>query len=171
MAIAIQERAVSENPNAGPQGAGFRTDDTAFTLEARNKVQAVAMNLRGRDGGAMPELDDVASLRAASGGSSRSYVAFDTTQVTSAGNYSNPQPGDPCHPLAAGAHAPAIAGSTVRRLTPTECERLQGFPNGWTDIPWRGKSAPDVRRYKALGNSMAVPVMRWILGRIMEAGR
>lgn len=55
----------------------------------------------------------------------------------------------------------------VRRLTPTECERLQGFPDGWTDIPWRGKDhAPDGPRYKALGNSMAVPCMRWIGERI-----
>lgn len=52
---------------------------------------------------------------------------------------------------------------TVRRLTPLECERLQGFPDGWTDIPWKVKKhAPDSPRYKALGNSMAVPVMRWI---------
>lgn len=52
---------------------------------------------------------------------------------------------------------------TVRRLTPLECERLQGFPDGWTDIPWKGKKhSPDSPRYKALGNSMAVPVMRWI---------
>ena len=48
---------------------------------------------------------------------------------------------------------------------PVECERLQGFPAGHTQIPWRGKSAadcPDSLRYKAIGNSMAVPVMRWI---------
>ena len=127
-------------------------------------------------------------------------MAFDTTQITSKANFSNPQPGDPCHPLATGAHAPAIAfpanlsgtqcasaenlspalgalnptavavqdvramnksqngrgwnedGSAytvdtqatqgvavamqVRRLTPAECERLQGFPDGYTDIPW-----------------------------------
>ena len=57
----------------------------------------------------------------------------------------------------------------VRRLTPTECERLQGFPDGYTKIPWRNKPAdqcPDGPRYKALGNSMAVPVMRWIGSRI-----
>ena len=52
---------------------------------------------------------------------------------------------------------------SVRRLTPVECERLQGFPDGYTDVPWRGaEHAPDSKRYKALGNSMAVPVMRWI---------
>ena len=59
--------------------------------------------------------------------------------------------------------------STVRRLTPLECERLQGFPDNHTRIPWRGKSeedCPDGPRYKACGNSMAVPVMRWIGERI-----
>lgn len=99
-------------------------------------------------------------------------VAFDTTQITSAANRSNPKPGDPCHPLAAGAHAPAIATAVqVRRLTPRECERLQGFPDDYTLIPWRGKPAdlcPDGPRYKALGNSWAVPVVRWIGARINE---
>ena len=63
---------------------------------------------------------------------------------------------------------PAIASSmAVRRLTPTECERLQGFPDGFTNVPYRGKAdAPDTQRYKAIGNSMAVPVMRWIGERI-----
>jgi len=59
--------------------------------------------------------------------------------------------------------------SAVRRLTPVECERLQGFPDNFTAIPWRKKGAedcPDGPRYKALGNSMAVPVMRWIGERI-----
>jgi DNA (cytosine-5)-methyltransferase 1 len=58
----------------------------------------------------------------------------------------------------------------VRRLTPTECERLQGFPDGFTNIPWRKKpEAPDGPRYKALGNSMAVPCMRWLGERIQAA--
>jgi site-specific DNA-cytosine methylase len=60
----------------------------------------------------------------------------------------------------------------VRRLTPRECERLQGFPDDWTLIPWRGKPAdqcPDGPRYKALGNSMAVPCMAWIGKRIADA--
>jgi len=94
-------------------------------------------------------------------------VAFDTTQITSAANYSNPKPGDPCHPLAAGAHPPAVAHHmAVRRLTPRECERLQGFPDDYTLTPYRGKLAADGPRYKALGNSMAVPVMHWIGKRI-----
>lgn len=69
--------------------------------------------------------------------------------------------------------APAVMhGVAVRRLTPIECERLQGFPDNHTLISWRGKDAadcPDGQRYKAIGNSMAVPVMRWIGERIAEA--
>jgi len=121
-------------------------------------------------------------------------VAFDTTQITSKANYSSPKAGDPCHPLAAGAHAPAIAfggqmstvqtdvdlsqtlqrknpqaaavGMQVRRLTPRECERLQGFPDDYTLIPHRGKPAADGPRYKALGNSWAAPCAAWIGRRI-----
>ena len=63
---------------------------------------------------------------------------------------------------------PAVSGIALapRRLTPVECERLQAFPDNYTLIPWRGKAAPDGPRYKALGNSMAVNVMRWIGTRI-----
>jgi DNA (cytosine-5)-methyltransferase 1 len=106
----------------------------------------------------------------------------------------HPLPGEPCHPLAAGAHVPAIAfqhratpsqsmnpsevvptlGAVnaegmstlnrrgVRRLVPAECEALQGFPRGYTAIP----DASDGPRYRALGNSMAVPVIAWIGMRI-----
>lgn len=138
VAYAIQERAVSENLENGPQGKGYQ-EGVAYTLEARNKVQATAFALRGREGGAMPEIegDQVGALRAASGGSSRSY----------------------------------IAASAVRRLIPEECEKLQGFPPGYTAIPWRKKPAdecPDGPRYRALGNSMAVPVMSWIGTRIQQ---
>lgn len=98
---------------------------------------AVAFDMRGRQGGAMPEgPHDTANIRAASGGSSRSYVA---------------------EPWA------------VRRLTPTECHRLMGFPDGWCQIPWRGKPAencPDGPQYKALGNSWAVNCGEWIFDRI-----
>ena len=148
---------------------------------------------------------DGAGVTSGQGGT---VVAFDTTQITSGANYSSPKPGDPCHPLAAGAHAPALAftergrkggrscesqediayallnpgeggrtsegcimdpGLCVRRLTPRECERLQGFPDGWTRIPWRKKPAdkcPDGPRYKGLGNAWATYVFRWIGRRI-----
>ncbi len=70
-----------------------------------------------------------------------------------------------------GNNLPIIASTVVRRLTPRECERLQGFPDDWTKIPWRGKDkedCPDSHRYKACGNSMAVPVMKWIGERIQK---
>ena len=70
---------------------------------------------------------------------------------------------------AGGVYDNTVMTSQVRRLTPTECERLQGFPDNFTQIPWRNKAAedcPDGPRYKAMGNSMAVPVMRWIGERI-----
>lgn len=62
-----------------------------------------------------------------------------------------------------------VQSARVRRLTATECERLQGFPDNYTNIPWRGKQeAPDGLRIAALGNSMAVPVIRWIGERILK---
>jgi DNA (cytosine-5)-methyltransferase 1 len=63
-----------------------------------------------------------------------------------------------------------IQNNLVRRITPREAERLQGFPDDWTKVPYKNKSAdkcPDSLRYKAIGNSMAVPVMRWIGKRIL----
>ena len=122
-----QDSRITEHGDISPQlNAKARTGGGNLPL---------VMNLRGREGGAMPEMDEVASVRSAEGGSSRSYVA----------------------------------DLAVRRLTPRECERLQGFPDDYTLIPWRGKPpelCPDGPRYRALGNSMAVPVMRWIGERI-----
>jgi DNA (cytosine-5)-methyltransferase 1 len=63
-------------------------------------------------------------------------------------------------------HNGIATASAVRRLTPTECERLMGFPDNWTLVPWRGKPMADGPRYRMLGNSMAVPVVRWIGERI-----
>lgn len=78
-----------------------------------------------------------------------------------------------CGTLKCGGSAPQVARRmSVRRLTPRECERLQGFPDDWTLIPWKGRPAeecPDGPRYKAIGNSMAVPVMRWLGERIAAA--
>jgi len=105
------------------------------------------------------------------------YVAFDVpVNLTDYQGDRCVAPGD-VHPTlpsegannGGGAGSLTYDGYAVRRLTPTECERLQGFPDGWTAIPWRGKDAdacPDGPRYKALGNSMAVNVMRWIGQRI-----
>ena len=74
-----------------------------------------------------------------------------------------------CYRERAGCDKGALVSEVVRRLTPRECERLQGFPDDWTLIQWKGRPAeecPDGPRYKAIGNSMAVPVMRWIFERM-----
>lgn len=231
--VAIQERALAQNVNSGPDGAGVRDDGAAYTLEARSTPQAVSFRTTGNDG-AYETGDRIDALTTATDRNSHVLV-FDTTQVTSPQNFSAPKAGDPCHPLAAGQHPPAVAfaqnqrgelrtstvspqlttgggkpregypavafdlrgrdggampegphetanlraasgGSSrsyvaqpwaVRRLTPRECDRLQGFTDDFTDIPWRGKeTSPDGRRYKALGNSMAVNVMSLIGERI-----
>ncbi len=113
----------------------------APTLDkSKSEGLAVAFDLRGREGGAQFEgPHDTANIRAASGGSSRSYVAQQWA---------------------------------VRRLLVEECEKLQGFPVGWTDVPGSdGKLQADGPRYKQLGNSMAVNVVRWIGKRIDAALR
>lgn len=114
---------------------------------------------------------------ARSGDSKDEYVVpvfYDTAYTTKLHNTGSNNAGKifeertPC--LDACSPAPALlTASQVRRLTPVECERLQGFPDGYTAIPWRGKPAnqcPDGPRDKALGNSWAVPVARWIGRRI-----
>ena len=263
-------------------GSGF-SNDIAHTLESVSGTQAVAFNLRGREGGALPEVSDSANLRASPGGSTNSYIAFsakdhaadaddiaptlrgmghDGSHANGGGQiaiaFSTNQRGEVrersvhgslsrsrgggnqidgilqtrvdenlapvaftlhgSDGTASAATATEIAGSlrtrapgsvenssttavlqeraiaspltashgkqvdssdrssgppnllhpqmAVRRLTPLECERLQGFPDGYTLVEYRGKLASDGPRYKALGNSMAVPVMRWIGQRI-----
>ncbi len=127
IAPAIAQTLTRGSESSGKGGyAGMRQEDDS---------NIVAFDLRGREGGAQFEgPHETANIRAASGGSSRSYVAD---------------------------------SYAVRRLMPIECERLQGFPDGYTAITMRGKPAADGPRYKALGNSMAVNVMRW-LGRRIE---
>lgn len=71
--------------------------------------------------------------------------------------------------LGGGSEGIIVKKTAVRRLSTKECSRLQGFPDGWTQIPWKGKSAaecPDAPQYKAIGNSWAVPCARWIGERI-----
>ena len=178
------------------------------TLESKNPM-AVAVFLRGREGGATAELGDEIGncLRASGGGGDKAHVLAPVAYVGGIDNENNGFSMDAvCGPLmkdsptGGGRPLPAVAfqssqsgvrigdthatldanngprryngalqGMQVRRLTPVECERLQGFPDGYTAIPWRKKPAadcPDGPRYKALGNSWAVPNVRWIGERI-----
>ena len=137
--------------------------DPCHPLAAGAHAPAIAFNLRGRDGGSQPETSDVASVRAANGGSSRSYVAHSVCLGSDPINSE-----ERAQPLTCRRGDPGTVSyvSGVRRLTPRECERLQGFPDDYTLIPYRGKSAADGPRYKALGNSMAINVMQWVGERI-----
>jgi DNA (cytosine-5)-methyltransferase 1 len=135
--VCIQETASRENPKSGPQGKGWKYD-TAFTLDTSPVPQAVCYENHGQDSRIKEcgEVSPTISAKAGTGGGNLPIIA------------------DSCQ---------------LRRFTPRECERLQGFPDDWTKIPWRNKPAeqcPDSPRYKACGNSMAVPVMRWIGERI-----
>ena len=142
MAVAVPLQEVGKRTGVSTDdpraGIGIGQDgDPMFTLQAgAQHGVAMAVSLRGREGGATAELGDEVQncLRASQGGGDKPHV---------------------------------LTSMAVRRLTPVECERLQGFPDGYTNIPWRAKpEAPDGPRYKALGNSMAVPVMAWIGRRI-----
>ncbi|MEH3109057.1 MAG: DNA cytosine methyltransferase [Agrobacterium cavarae] len=176
--FAIQAGALRENPKSGPDGVGVQAD-VAYTIEARTEVQAIAFDLRGREDGAQFEGPHPrANIRAGSGGSSRSYIAQEVRPINTMVGLRHNALGegtglgigsvdDPAFTLSK-AHSHAVQdGWIIRRLTPTECERLQGFPDNFTNVPWGKKdTSPDGPRYKALGNSMACNVMRWIGRRI-----
>jgi DNA-cytosine methyltransferase len=113
------------------------------------------VDMRGREGGMQAEVDPdgvAAAIHATDDGSTRSIIAFTLTADS---------------PTGGGQRQSVASESSVRRLTPRECERLQGFPDDWTLVPFRRKPAADGPRYRSLGNSMAVPVMRWIGARIV----
>jgi DNA (cytosine-5)-methyltransferase 1 len=161
--------------------------DTAPSREARKEVTECAGTLTANGGGLnrpagnANELDfcvTVDTAKRLTAGSGQRYdfetdtfLAMRVEPIAPALTASNdpsrsPQSSEVTQQVAA-VHAASMA---VRRLTPVECERLQGFPDGYTNIPWRNKpESPDGPRYKALGNSWAVPVVAWIGKRIQEA--
>jgi DNA (cytosine-5)-methyltransferase 1 len=153
------------------------TGDKSGALSASSpQAEAVlSVAIRGRDGGSGIEIrsDSVASaLRASQGGSDKAMVLALQAGVTR----ENPDSGPDgmgvrenlAYTMEARSEVQMVGGFSygVRRLMPFECARLQGFPDDYLDIPYRGKPAADGPKYKALGNSMAVPVMRWIGERI-----
>ena len=140
--IALAENTIGRQPQNGGNGNGFTEGGPMYTLNASG-VHGVACNTEIKP------------------------TVWDTTNITSPQNGSNPKPNYPCHTLAKGQHAPLLTGMAVRRLTPKECERLQGFPDDYTNTP----TSSDSTRYKSLGNSMAVPVMKWIGERINKQER
>jgi DNA (cytosine-5)-methyltransferase 1 len=155
-------------------GLGIYESETANTLEAvSSSNQAVAMRMReGCDGGGKgPLLSEEQSLTLAANTNDQTIfqpmavtenmrAEVRLTEYANAVTKGGGKPGQ--------GNQVAFTGMVVRRLTPRECERLQGYRDDYTLIPYRGKPAADGPRYKALGNSWAVPVVQWI-GRRIEA--
>jgi DNA (cytosine-5)-methyltransferase 1 len=141
--ISLAENTIGRQPQNGGNGDGFTVGGPMYTL-----------NATGVHGVAQP-------------------IPLDLRNATQSKIIHGTQ--DPCVPDIAfaqgrnnGAENVLVQSMSVRRLTPVECERLQGFPDGYTDIQPNGKPTADGSRYKALGNSMAVPVMKWIGERIKQ---
>lgn len=156
--------------------------DVAHTLKAEGAdasedgtgrgtpIVAQSVAIRGREGGATAELggEVATALRASQGGGDKPHVLATAFQSVDFGADASVELSPTLR-----RHDPMAVqvSSAVRRLTPVECERLQGFPDGYTAIPWRGKPAdecPDGPRYKALGNSWAVPKFIWLGKRLQR---
>jgi DNA (cytosine-5)-methyltransferase 1 len=135
--IALAENTIGRQPMNGGNGDGYTVGGPMYTL-----------NATGVHGVAHPA--HAFKIRGGCEGGVKGYLGTDEKVFT----------------LSTTQDQQIMHGMAVRRLTPTECERLQGFPDGYTNIM---PETPDGPRYKALGNSMAVPVMRWIGSRIALA--
>ncbi|RMX06814.1 DNA cytosine methyltransferase [Corticibacter populi] len=124
----------------------------------QGRPMVLSLALRGREQGLVTELgDEIASaLRASSGGSDKGHVLAPDLEAHF--RYTPIEPGGTGWPR-----------WQVRRLMPVECERLQGMPDDYTLVPYRGEPASDAPRYKAVGNSMAVPCVAWLGGRLLQA--
>lgn len=162
--IAIQGTLIGRNENAGPNGIGVDEIGSMFTL-TKADVHAVAFSCSevgptmgssgppySRTGNERVESDAlVISVYGIDGEQNATEEMIGTLRSHQSGGYEG---------------ASCLNAMQVRRLTVKECERLQGFSDDYTNVPYRNKPASDGPRYRALGNSMAVPVMRWIGQRI-----
>jgi DNA (cytosine-5)-methyltransferase 1 len=181
-AIALAENTIGRQPENGGNGDGFTVGGPMYTLNATG-VHGVAQpvyELHSQDS-RVTELKDVCSTVSATYGAEGGNIpvtvqptvyAFEPGITKREGGKSRfVEEMSPTLRSGMGDNQMAVIQSmAVRRLTPVECERLQGFPDDYTSIPWRKKEeSPDGPRYKALGNSMAVPVMHWIGKRIADA--
>jgi DNA (cytosine-5)-methyltransferase 1 len=159
------------------------TSGPPYSSTGNERVEAEALaitfqpnNLR-RQAGAEPSTTTTTTLKASMGYQMPHVATFGPVAIqgTIIGRSENAGPqgvgateGGPMFTLTkTDVHGVAMQPMAVRRLTPNECLRLQGFPDNWTNIPWKGKpTAPDGPQYKCAGNSFAVPVVRWIGTRI-----
>lgn len=150
--IAIHPHCIGRAPSSGPQGKEYLTNGSAYTMDTRGaQAVAFAQNQLGE----IRTSDVCGTLNRNSHASGRNAPLLFT-----------PAEGRPPIPQ----RAKSFGSLGVRRLTPRECERLQGVPDDYTAITYRGKPAADAPRYRALGNSFAVPVIEWIGRRIEKYG-
>jgi DNA (cytosine-5)-methyltransferase 1 len=162
---------VSEKPDVGHclrSGASRADKHESTTYVAQPVYEMHGQDSRVRDLG--ETCSTVTSKWGTGGGNvpvTTQPMAF-TTEQTPKYNHDQALTLTKQSPTGGGQPQCVMQAMAVRRLTPVECERLQGFPDNYTDIKSKGKPTPDGPRYKALGNSMAVPVMAWIGQRIEQ---
>ena len=163
--ISIAENTIGRQPMNGGNGNGFTEDGPMYTLNAtgiHGIAQPIAVDWRT----AQVDIEMTGTLKTDLAKMSGPCVAVDAYNQTTNEKTTKTIGSSSSNINHIGGVLQTMA---IRRLTPKECERLQGFPDDWTKIPYRNKPAdqcPDGPRYKACGNSMAVPVMRWIGTRI-----
>ena len=174
VAHAIQAGALRENPSSGPDGIGVQSD-LAYTIEARAEVQAVAFNITPSNSNKDYNARQSERAQAITAGGGVPSARGGDVVVFAQNQRDELRTMDIAGALAA---EPGMKQQTyvndawaVRRLTPVECARLQGFPDDYCNITYRGKPAADGNIYKALGNSWAVPVGAWIINRISNSTR
>jgi len=159
---AIQHSIVGRKPEAGAQGKGWRDDGTTWTLDSRGDPDVVAYGLSNQPTPKVGE-EVCPSLDAkATGGGRMECVAWHNHQQDGSIRVQDDGtcPTVSKHWGTGGNNVPLVG---VRRLTPTECERLQGLPDGWTNVDGTSDSA----RYRQLGNAVAVPCAEWLGRRIV----
>jgi len=149
VAFAIQGTMIGRKDHNGPGGPGFSEEGPMYTLTSMDTHAIAFSHTQGLDIQASEEVSP--TLRREGNGMAVAYDEY------------NDSISETHHTLRAGTkQSTGVVTSVVRRLTPLECERLQGFPDGWT------ASQADTNRYKQLGNAVAVPVVEWLIKGICD---
>jgi DNA (cytosine-5)-methyltransferase 1 len=181
IAYCIQGNTIERSDEAGANGKGVN-EDVSFMLNATDR-HAIAYDCRNH--AAHKEISGTLQAKE-NGGQSLNYI----NPVFSMQGFGDYKPNDvasslksrdgkdstdlifqeePAPTLEANYRGKFMSACAVRRLTPLECERLQGFPDGWTEYGHDGKKISDSARYKGLGNSLAIPCVDFIMGRVAGA--
>lgn len=168
--IALQNTVIGRSDTAGPQGRGHSDEDgPMFTIDTTSP-HGIVFHPHRTDGVRLQEKTmNTLTAFMGTGGLNTSMVAVPIQDARDGEKKQNGlgvgTDGDPAYTIDTVSYQAVGVQSTVRRITPVECERLQGFPDNWTAVS-DGKPQSDSARYKQTGNAVAVPVVQWILGRI-----